>query len=57
VAVLDEPAQLAQRTGPARREPQHQVKTVLRGGAAEQAGFRLATNGWGRLISKFSIVP
>lgn len=40
VAVLDEPAQLAQRLG-VRVAENHsvQVKTVLRGGAAEQAGF------------------
>ena len=40
VAVLDEPAQLAQRLG-LRVSENHsiQIKTVLRGGAAEQAGF------------------
>ena len=40
VAVLEEPAQLAQRLG-LRVTENHslQVKTVLRGGAAEQAGF------------------
>ena len=40
VAVLEEPAQLAQRLG-LRVAENHsvQVKTVLRGGAAEQAGF------------------
>jgi len=40
VAVLEEPAQLAQRLG--LRVTEHQgvhIKTVLRGGAAEQAGF------------------
>jgi len=40
VAVLEEPAQLAQRLGLRVSEHQGvQVKTVLRGGAAEQAGF------------------
>ena len=40
VAVLEEPAQLAQRLGLRVAESQGiQVKTVLRGGAAEQAGF------------------
>ena len=40
VAVLEEPAQLAQRLGLRVTENQGiQVKTVLRGGAAEQAGF------------------
>ena len=40
VAVLEEPAQLAQRLG-LRVTENHtiQIKTVLRGGAAEQAGF------------------
>ncbi len=40
VAVLDEPAQLAQRLG-LRVSENHsvQIKNVLRGGAAEQAGF------------------
>ena len=40
VAVLEEPAQLAQRLG-LRVAESHgvQIKTVLRGGAAEQAGF------------------
>ena len=40
VAVLEEPAQLAQRLG-LRVAENHsvQIKTVLRGGAAEQAGF------------------
>ena len=40
VAVLEEPAQLAQRLG-LRVSENHsvQIKTVLRGGAAEQAGF------------------
>ena len=40
VAVLEEPAQLAQRLGLRVTESQGiQIKTVLRGGAAEQAGF------------------
>jgi predicted metalloprotease with PDZ domain len=40
VAVLDEPAQLAQRLGLRVTESQGvQIKTVLRGSAAEQAGF------------------
>ena len=40
VAVLEEPAQLAQRLGLRVNENQGiQIKTVLRGGAAEQAGF------------------
>ena len=40
VAVLEEPAQLAQRLGLRVAEGQGvQIKTVLRGGAAEQAGF------------------
>ncbi|MDB5928908.1 MAG: peptidase [Polaromonas sp.] len=40
VAVLDEPAQLAQRLGIRVSETQGlQIKTILRGGAAEQAGF------------------
>ncbi|MBC7446368.1 MAG: M61 family metallopeptidase, partial [Polaromonas sp.] len=40
VAVLEEPAQLAQRLGlRVAQSPGVQVKTVLRGGAAEQAGF------------------
>ena len=40
VAVLEEPAQLAQRLGLRVTEGQGlQIKTVLRGGAAEQAGF------------------
>ena len=40
VAVLEEPAQLAQRLGLRVSESQGiQIKTVLRGGAAEQAGF------------------
>lgn len=40
VVVLEEPAQLAQRLGLRVTEGQGlQVKTVLRGGAAEQAGF------------------
>jgi hypothetical protein len=40
VTVLDEPAQLAQRLGLRVSETQGlQVKTILRGGAAEQAGF------------------
>ena len=40
VAVLEEPAQLAQRLGLRVSEAQGvQIKTVLRGGAAEQAGF------------------
>ncbi len=40
VAVLEEPAQLAQRLGLRVSENQGvQIKTVLRGGAAEQAGF------------------
>ncbi len=40
VAVLEEPAQLAQRLGLRVSEnPGVQIKTVLRGGAAEQAGF------------------
>ena len=40
VAVLEEPAQLAQRLGLRVSETQGvQVKVVLRGGAAEQAGF------------------
>jgi predicted metalloprotease with PDZ domain len=40
VAVLEEPAQLAQRLGLRVTENQGvQIKTVLRGGAAEQAGF------------------
>ena len=40
VAVLEEPAQLAQHLGVRVTESQGvQIKTVLRGGAAEQAGF------------------
>ena len=40
VAVLEEPAQLAQRLGLRASETQGvQIKTVLRGGVAEQAGF------------------
>ena len=40
VAVLEEPAHLAQRLGLRVTETQGvQIKTVLRGGAAEQAGF------------------
>ena len=40
VAILEEPAQLAQQLGLRVTEgPSVQIKTVLRGGAAEQAGF------------------
>jgi predicted metalloprotease with PDZ domain len=39
VAVLEEPAQLQQRLGLRMNEAGLQIKTVLRGGAAEQAGL------------------
>ena len=47
VAVLEEPAQLQQRLGLRVTETAGiQIKTVLRGGAAEQAGWPPMTNGW-----------
>ena len=53
VAILEEPAQLAQRLGLRVSEANGvQIKTVLRGGAAEQAGFAAGDEWLGLEVSK-----